>query len=142
MKVHRAAHSIATLCRVLEVSPSGYYAWYRRTASQRAHEDASLTAEIEAIHRHSRGTYGAPRIHPELVARGRRVSRKRVARLMRAAHLRGVSRRKFVVTTTQRSTVGRRIGREYRFRPTLEVMDPDVRTPSIAHFHGHPRAVG
>ena len=68
-------------------------AWHRRTASQRAHEDASLTAEIEAIHRHSRGTYGAPRIHPELVARGRRVSRKRVARLMRAAHLRGVSRR-------------------------------------------------
>ena len=58
MKVHRAAHSIATLCRVLEVSPSGYYAWHRRTASQRVHEDASLTAEIEAIHRHSRGTYG------------------------------------------------------------------------------------
>ena len=59
MKVHRAAHSIATLCRVLEVSPSGYYAWHRRTASQRAHEDASLTAEIEAIHRHSRGVHRA-----------------------------------------------------------------------------------
>ena len=101
MTAHRAAHSIATLCRVLEVSPSGYYAWHRRTASQRAREDASLTAAIEAIHSHSRGTYGAPRIHAELVARGQRVSRKRIARLMRAAHLRGVSRRKFVVTTTR-----------------------------------------
>ena len=101
MKVHRAAHSIATLCRVLEVSPSGYDAWHRRTASQRAREDASLTAAIEAIHSHSRGTYGTPRVHAELVARGRRVSRKRVARLMRAAQLRGASRRTFVVTTTR-----------------------------------------
>ena len=101
MKAHRAAHSIATLCQVLEVSPSGYYAWHRRTPSPRGQEDASLTAEIEAIHTHSRGTYGVPRIHAELVARGRRVGRKRVTRLMRAARLRGVSRRKFVVTTTR-----------------------------------------
>ena len=101
MKALRAAPAIATLCRVLEVSPSGYYAWHRRPASPRARENAALTAEIEAIHIHSRGTYGAPRIHAELVARGRRVSRKRVARLMRAAQLRGVSRRKFVVTTTR-----------------------------------------
>ena len=101
MTAHRAAHSIATLCRVLEVSPRGYYAWHRRPASQRAHENASLTAEIAAIHSHSRGMYGAPRIHAELVARGQRVSRKRIARLMRAAHLRGVSRRKVVVTTTR-----------------------------------------
>ena len=101
MKAHRAAHSIATLCRVLEVSPSGYYAWHRRTPSPRGQEDASLTAEIEAIHTHSRGTYGVPRCHAELVARGRRVGRKRVTRLMRAARLRGVSRRKFVVTTTR-----------------------------------------
>ena len=101
MKALRAAPAIATLCRVLEVSPSGYYAWHRRPASPRAREDAALTAEIEAIHIHSRGTYGAPRIHAELVARGRRVSRKRVARLMRAAQLRSVSRRKFVVTTTR-----------------------------------------
>ena len=101
MKAHRAVHTIATLCRVLEVSPSGYYAWHRRTASPRGQEDASLTAEIEAIHTHSRRTYGAPRIHAELCARGRRVSRKRVARLMRAAGVRGVSRRKFVVTTTR-----------------------------------------
>ena len=47
MKAHRAAHSIATLCRVLEVSPSGYYAWHRRTPSPRGQEDASLTAEID-----------------------------------------------------------------------------------------------
>jgi len=101
MKAHRAAHPIATLCRVLDVSPSGYYAWHRRTPSPHAQEDVSLATEIEAIHTHSRGTYGAPRIHAELVARGRPVSRKRVARLLRVAGLRGVSRRKFVVTTTR-----------------------------------------
>ena len=102
MKALRAAPAIATLCRVLAGLPQRvYYAWHRRPASPRAREDAALTAEIEAIHIHSRGTYGAPRIHAELVARGRRVSRKRVARLMRAAQLRGVSRRKFVVTTTR-----------------------------------------
>ena len=101
MKAHRAAHTIATLCRVLDVSPSGYYAWHRRTPSPRVQEEVSLATEIEAIHTHSRGTYGAPRIHAELVARGRQVSRKRVARLLRVAGLRGVSRRKFVVTTTR-----------------------------------------
>ena len=101
MTTHRAAHSITTMCRVLEVSPSGYHAWRTRAQSARAQADARLTATIHAIHAHSRGTYGTPRIQAELVARGTRVSRKRVARLMRCAGLRGVSRRKWVRTTVR-----------------------------------------
>ena len=69
--------------------------------SSRACDDDVLIAEIRAIHTHSRGTYGAPRIQAELAARGRRVSRKRVARLMRRAGVRGVSRRKWVTTTVR-----------------------------------------
>ena len=101
MTAHQAAHAIATLCRVLAVSPSGYYAWRTRARSPRASDDEGLIAEICAIHTHSRGTYGAPRIQAELAARGRRVSRKRIARLMRRAGVRGVSRRKWVTTTVR-----------------------------------------
>ena len=90
------------MCRVLEVSTSGYYAWRKREPSKRAQEDVVLTEQIQTIHAWSRGTYGAPRVHAELRARGVCTSRKRVARLMRAAGLHGVSRRKVVVTTTRR----------------------------------------
>ena len=80
------------MCRVLEVSTSGYYAWCKRSPSARAQADAKLTSRMNAIHERSRGTYGAPRIHAELEAEGIQVGRKRVARLMRAAGLAGVSR--------------------------------------------------
>jgi putative transposase len=101
---HQAVHRIATLCRVLGVSPSGYYAWRKRPLSSRARADVELTAEIQGIHRESRGTYGAPRVHAELAARGVRIGRKRVARLMRGAHVHGVSRRKQFVTTRRDET--------------------------------------
>ena len=101
MSAHRAQYAIATMCRVLEVSPSGYYAWQKRPQSKRAHVDAILLRQIRTAHEASRGTYGAPRIHAELVAVGVRVSRKRVARLMRQAGIVGVSPRRFVVTTTR-----------------------------------------
>jgi len=96
---HRAVHAIATMCRVLEVSASGYYAWQSRSPSKRSIDDAVLQAEIEAIHRHSRATYGVPRVHAELRAEGIFVSRKRVARLMHRAGLEGASRRKKAWTT-------------------------------------------
>jgi putative transposase len=101
---HQAFHAVATTCRVLGVSPSGYYAWHKRPLSARARADVELTAEIQAIHRESRGTYGAPRVHAELAARGIHISRKRVARLMRAAGVHGVSRRKQFVTTRRDTT--------------------------------------
>ncbi len=99
MSEHRAVHAVATMCRVLEVSASGYYAWQSRSPSKRSMEDALLQAEIEAIHRRSRATYGVPRVHAELRAEGTRVGRKRVARLMRRAGLEGASRRKKAWTT-------------------------------------------
>jgi putative transposase len=89
------------MCRVLEVSASGYYAWRKRPASQRAQEDAVLLRQIRTAHEASRGTYGVPRIHAELRAAGVFVSRKRVARLMREAGLAGVSPRRFVTTTVR-----------------------------------------
>src|SRR5262245_65403584 len=89
------------MCRVLGVSPSGYYAWRQRPPSARARQDAELTMKIHTIHLESRGTYGAPRVHAELAAQGLRVGRKRVARLMRMAAVQGVSRRKRIVTTTR-----------------------------------------
>ena len=99
MKAHQADYSITTLCRVLGVSTSGYYAWLKRPPSVRAGEAAHLTQRIHQIHQRSRGTYGAPRIHAELAENGIQVGRKRVARLMRAAALQGVSRRKGPRTT-------------------------------------------
>ena len=87
------------MCRVLGVSPSGYYAWRGRGPSPRAQRDEELREGIRAIHEDSRGTYGVPRVHAELAARGWRVSRKRVARLMREAGLAGVSRRRGRRTT-------------------------------------------
>ena len=99
MKAHQAAHRVATQCRVLGVSSSGYSAWQHRSPSARAQADGALTEQIRAIHTRSRGTYGAPRIQAELAAQGAHVGRKRVARLLQAAGLAGVSRRRHVWTT-------------------------------------------
>jgi putative transposase len=93
------------MCRVLGVSPSGYYAWRKRPLSTRARTDVELTAHIEGVHRDSRGTYGVPRIHAELAAQGLHIGRKRIARLLRTAALQGVSRRK--VRTTVRDETAR-----------------------------------
>ena len=87
---------VAVACRVLRVSTAGYYEWRERGPSLRAVADEVLSAQIKEIHTCSRGTYGAPRVHAELrLGRGLRCGRKRVARLMRAANLCGVYRRRF-----------------------------------------------
>ena len=103
--MNQAYFPIKTMCKVLMVSTSGYYAWLKRPLSKRAQEDAQLTKRIRKIHQRSKGTYGAPRIHAELAAAGVRVGRKRVARLMKAANLRGVSRRKYYRTTQRAKKV-------------------------------------
>jgi putative transposase len=100
VKANQATLPVRVMCRLLGVSVSGYYAWLERPPSRRALQDVALTAKIHAIHRRSRESYGAPRIHAELAdEHGIHVGRKRVARLMCAARLRGVSRRRFVRTT-------------------------------------------
>jgi putative transposase len=99
IEAEKVTHSVPTLCRTLGVSRSGYYAWSNRPPSERARFDAVLSEKIETIHRNSRATYGAPRVHAELRAIGIRCGRKRVARLMRRAKLRGCLRGRRMRTT-------------------------------------------
>ena len=103
MSDHQAVYPVRTMCRLLGLSPSGYYAWCQRGSSRRARANAALTEEILEIHTRSDETYGAPRIHAELRARGRGASLNRVARLMRAARIEGVSRRRRGKTTRRAS---------------------------------------
>ena len=93
----KAHHAVTILCRILEVSTSGFYHWMRRgVPSARERLDITLTTAIRAAHQASRRTYGVPRMHAELtLGQGLRCSRKRVARLMRAAGLLGIHRRRF-----------------------------------------------
>jgi putative transposase len=96
----KASHSIAIMCRVLEVSRSGYHAWVRRPPSPRALEDARLTARIRVLHKQRREVYGSPRIWSDLVLDdGERIGRKRVERLMRQAGLSGLITKKWRATT-------------------------------------------
>ena len=101
IEAEKATHAVPALCRMLGVSRSGYYAWRSRPPSERARFDAVLSEKIETIHRNSRATYGAPRVHAELRAIGIRCSRKRVARLMRRARLRGSLRGRRMRTTSR-----------------------------------------
>lgn len=100
MKAHQATYLVRVMGRLLGVSASGFYAWKNRKPSRRALKDIALTAKIHAIYRRSGEAYGAPSIHAELADdHDIRVGRKRVARLMRAAGLKGLQPAKFVTTT-------------------------------------------
>lgn len=106
MKANQAHYPVRLMCRMLGISKSGFYVWRERPLSRRAGEDIGLTALIHTIHRRSKGAYGAPMIHAELAEEhGHRVGRKRVARLMRAANLRGITLRRFVCTTTREAVI-------------------------------------
>jgi hypothetical protein len=87
MKANQATLPIAAMARLLRISASGFYAWLARSPSKRACSDADLLGRIRAIHASSRGTYGMPRIHAELLENGVHVGGKRIARLMRIAGL-------------------------------------------------------
>ena len=97
---HAGAHPVRLMCRVLQVSPAGYYAWRHAPRSAHAAEDAQLRTEVRAAFVASAGTYGAPRVHQALRAEGIRVGRKRIARLMREDGLAGRVRRRRGVRTT------------------------------------------
>ena len=100
IEAKKAEHSIQMMCRVLEVSRSGFHAWQRREPCQRAREDERLLERIRQIHKDNRRVYGSPRIHAELVlGDGERVGRKRVERLMRQDGLSGLIRRRRGRTT-------------------------------------------
>jgi transposase InsO family protein len=98
IEAEKAGHAVVRLCRLLRVSPSGYYAWKQRTPSERAVANAALTERIRLVHARSRGTYGAPRVHAEL-RETEPIGKKRVARLMQQAGLVGCRPRGFRRTT-------------------------------------------
>ncbi len=100
----KASYPVTILCRVLQVSRAGYYAWRQRPASTRTVHDEALIASIRTSHASSRGTYGVPRIHADLQASGLCVGYKRVRRLMRHAGLTGCRRGRRVRTTTSDPT--------------------------------------
>ncbi|AVO37133.1 IS3 family transposase [Pukyongiella litopenaei] len=113
MTANQAEYPIQMMSRTLGVSRSGFYAYHSRPPSVRQVADEALSKRIATIHKASKETYGAPRIHAELADEGIFVGRKRVERLMLAKGLRGVSRRKFVVTTE----------RNPRVRPAADLVD-------------------
>jgi putative transposase len=94
--------AVAFMCRVLEIAPSGYYAWLESSPSKKSMRDDALLVHVRAAFTASRRRYGSPRVHAELRAAGHRVGRKRVARLMRQDGLRARHRRRFVRTTQSR----------------------------------------
>lgn len=102
MKAYQAEFPIRVMCRVLGLSPSGYYAWLRRKPSDRARRDAELAAKIRRVHDDNRQVYGRPRIYAELKENGEHVGEKRVGRLMKQEGIEGVSRRRRGPKTTLR----------------------------------------
>ena len=107
MSANQACFPVATMARVLGVSRAGFYAWLRRPLSSHAMADAALPKRIRTVHASSRQTYGAPRVHADLRARGEGHGRKRIARLMREAGLLGACHRHGGPTTTRRDKEAR-----------------------------------
>lgn len=97
---HRDVWPIKIQCAVLEVSRSGFYAWRGREPSQTELRREALTETIREVHQASRATYGSPRVHAELLARGEQCNQKTVEKCLREADLRAKSHRKFRVSTT------------------------------------------
>ena len=99
MLAEKASFPIAFMARHLEVSRAGFYAWLKRPESERSRQNRRLTQRIQEVHAESRGTYGSPRVHAELVAEGTAVGRHRTAKLMRLAGIRGRKKKRVVRTT-------------------------------------------
>jgi len=100
---HHRVWPVATICRVLQVSRSGFYCWRKATASPRRLRQEKLLTKIRRVHQEHRELYGSPRVHRALRVEGEVVCRNTVARLMRIAHIRARSRQGFVPCTTNSS---------------------------------------
>ena len=129
IEAEQAEFPISLSARMLGVSRSGFHAWRRRPPSDRALSDAWLTEKVKAIHAHSRGTYGSPRVHAELRRQGIRVGRKRIERLMRAAGLSGSHKRRKGKTTIRVQGV--------RVASDLVERDFNAAGPNPAVVRGH-----
>ena len=114
---HRGRWPVRTMCRVLAVSPGGYYDWRGRPKSERAQKCEALAVAIEAVHSEVKARYGSPRVHAELVARGHACCVNTVAKLMRRHGMVAKSKRKFRCTTDSnhgRPVAENVVNREFR----------------------------
>ena len=102
MDQHRSCHGVQRMCRVIEVSRSGYYRWRKQPRSKRQKENEKILMEIKDSHKNSRGTYGSPRITKDLWANGIKCSENRIARLMKINGIAGKAKKKFKATTNSK----------------------------------------
>lgn len=126
---HVAQFPMRLMCRALEVSRSGFYAWRVRPASRLSVKTRLLVDRIKAVHEKSRKTYGSPRVHMQLVAEGESLSRGRVERLMRANGIRAKQKRKFVATTDSKHDLPvaeNILEREFRVEEPNTVWSSDI----------------
>jgi putative transposase len=114
---HRRLWPVAAICRVLQVSRSGFFAWRRRGPSRRRRRQEELIEKIKAAHLENRELYGSPRVHRALLIDGQSVSRNTVAKLMRQAKIRAKTKRRFVPRTTdsrhQQPVAGNLLDRDF-----------------------------
>ncbi len=119
IKGHRTHYGLSLLCRTMEVSVSGYYDWLGRPPSKTQTTNQRLLTKIRCFHKASRQRYGSPRIHQDLVYSGEKVSRPRVARLMKTAGIQSKMAKRFVITTNSKNSKApapNRLKREFRVR--------------------------
>ena len=99
---HRGTFKVGRMCKLLNVSRSGYHAWVHRPESRRSRDNRALEARIRVLHASSHGIYGAPRIHRDLIDDGIACGKNRVARIMRKAGIRSRTKKKFKATTNSK----------------------------------------
>ena len=102
MKTLRLIYPVRLMCRVFEVSPSGFYAWLKRSPSRHARDEARLEVEIKAAHQRTRETYGPERLQKDLADHGVEVGVHRIKRIRKQLGLRCKQKRKFKATTDSR----------------------------------------
>ena len=125
----KAQYPVRALCRALDVSASGFYAWQQRRPSARTLEDRRLVTQLRVAHAESRHTYGRPRLQHVLRQQGVRIGDQRLRRLMRAAGVHGRIRRRFRVTTDSRGAahlVTNRLARRFAVARPDRVWAGDV----------------
>jgi transposase InsO family protein len=129
MRAHQREFRVSAMCRVLEVSPAGYYCWLRRKPCARAAENERLMKKIKTAHARSRAVYGSPKIYQCLRREGERVNHKRVARLMREHDIKAKRVKKFKRTTDSRHSLPvaeNVLGRKFQAERPDEVWTSDI----------------
>lgn len=132
IRAHTGRFPVRLMCRTLAVSTSGYYAWAIRPESRRTAENRRLVAAIRVIHAESRRTYGSPRVHATLQARGQRVGEHRVARLMREGAIRAKMAKKWRATTDsahQYPVVPNTLNRQFAVAAPNRIWAGDISAP-------------